>query len=716
MRTFYTFLFTGIIMLAATAQAQTTASYNDVLLIVNDSSRNSTDIGNFFAQRRHIPAQNIYHIALDTSIVYDANYGAGGETIDSLTFKQKVWFPLEAYMHSKGLDTSINYIVTTKGDPLRVTVKDAGDNNTSFSGLASFNDCLALINGADSVYVLARKVGGFAASRYYNTLQHFKHDKRSMPYYLATRLDAYTVDQIKSYIMKSDSTAVVGQGLFVLDVDPSKDGTPQNPSGYKVGNDWLRDANTKLLAQYMNVFLDTTTIYVTKEKNVIGYASWGSNDNYATTYDSAQYHEAPDNTYLDGAIGETYVSTGGRSFTVGTGYGQSLIADWIVEGISGIKGYTDEPYLTVMAEPDILFPLYINGFNMAESYWCSSPLIAWRQVVIGDPKMMLKQALSASTQNITLPDTERYVSESMQVKVPNTSGMTFSLHKPYMDASGDTSQFSVSVNGVTLPYQYPAGDTLSYTVTYRGKQFGAAGGTVDVPYRLPGNNHDNLYQLNVNGRAMHPKMGTPDTIFFPAANYPDTSKATLSIRNNSKEDSILISAYGFGLSTSGFFQFQNVSDDKADTIFAGDSLTIPFMYIPTDTSQGETTFDIKSNASLIPTTPRQVVFIGYGSPVAVRQPNTVLPPDDLSLAQNYPNPFSQFTGLHYFIPQDANLGRISLQVYNVLGAQVADLTHFITTPGNGMVFLNAASLPEGTYYCRLSDGRMTHTIEMLHVK
>ena len=51
--------------------------------------------------------------------------------------------------------------------------------------------------------------------------------------------------------------------------------------------------------------------------------------------------------WMNGSIGDTAVSTGGRSFTWDTTYGQSLVADLLEDGISSVKGYgLYEPYLT----------------------------------------------------------------------------------------------------------------------------------------------------------------------------------------------------------------------------------------------------------------------------------------------------------------------------------------------------------------------------------
>ncbi|UCD92575.1 MAG: TIGR03790 family protein [Methanobacteriota archaeon] len=96
----------------------------------------------------------------------------------------------------------------------------------------------------------------------------------------------------------------------------------------------------------------------------------------------------PHNTWIDGAVGETYVSTGGRSFTYLTRYGQSLVADLIKNGISGIKGYVYEPYLSAVAHPNILFERYTSGYSLAESFAMASEIsLSWMDVIIGDPKV-----------------------------------------------------------------------------------------------------------------------------------------------------------------------------------------------------------------------------------------------------------------------------------------------------------------------------------------
>jgi hypothetical protein len=95
----------------------------------------------------------------------------------------------------------------------------------------------------------------------------------------------------------------------------------------------------------------------------------------------------PSMGWLPGAIAETAVSTGGRSFTWGTSYGQSLVADLLEDGVSGVKGYVYEPYLTAVGRPSVLFDAYASGYGFAEANAMANLQIGWMGVVVGDPKM-----------------------------------------------------------------------------------------------------------------------------------------------------------------------------------------------------------------------------------------------------------------------------------------------------------------------------------------
>ncbi len=135
----------------------------------------------------------------------------------------------------------------------------------------------------------------------------------------------------------------------------------------------------------------------------------------------------PHNSYLDGSLAETIVSTGGRSFTYGTDYGQSLVADILMAGVTGVKGYVYEPYLDAISHPDILFSRYVDGWTLGESYFCGSNYLSWMGVVVGDPKLapFKSYQIDLEVEALTLSDNEPVVEKGFDVQtvVANTGGL-----------------------------------------------------------------------------------------------------------------------------------------------------------------------------------------------------------------------------------------------------------------------------------------------------
>jgi uncharacterized protein (TIGR03790 family) len=334
-------------------------NYDDVLLIVNTNSPISEQVGQYFARARAIPTANIARIAVSTE-----------EEIDNLEF-ESLRAQVENHIVSQGLTDRINYIVTTKGVPLKV---NRGDTFSKDSPSSSVESELTLILGSYS-----NSIGGngLVYSPYYYQTAHFS--RAAYGIYLVTRLDGYSFDEIKGLIDRGgpDCPFSMSTSKFVFDEDP--DWNSQLPGL----NTSMASAQTILASRGLSTVLDQSTMYLTDQSNVIGYTSWGSNDHYADEY--TQYAK-PHNVWVPGAIAETYVSTDGRTFTSPPSYGQSLVADLIEEGITGVKGYVYEPYSFAMAAVSVLFDRYTNGYNLAESYYMSSRSLSWMDEVVGDPK------------------------------------------------------------------------------------------------------------------------------------------------------------------------------------------------------------------------------------------------------------------------------------------------------------------------------------------
>ena len=334
--------------------------YDDVLVVINDQSPDSQTIGNYFVNTRQVPLTNVVHISTPAA-----------ETIARSAFETDIRQPIEQFITAGGLE-KINYIVTTKGVPLRIAASAAGvaDN-------ASVDSELTLIRGP-----YAHLIGDPHAviNPYYQMNYPFSREMTGV--YLVTRLTAYTAAEAIALIERSQQAVTAGS--FVLDIDPTKDAL----AGFRVGNHWMRNAAALLGNSGQQVLLDETTTFLSGQVGVLGYSSWGSNDSNSVN------NGRPSFTWAPRSIAETYVSTSARTFTAPAVYGQSLIADLIAEGVSGVKGYVFEPHLVAMARPDALFDRYTRGFTLADAFYGASSHLGWQDVVVGDPKMAVRQSLS----------------------------------------------------------------------------------------------------------------------------------------------------------------------------------------------------------------------------------------------------------------------------------------------------------------------------------
>ena len=339
----------------------------NVLVVMNRDSKVSRDITSYYARRRAVPANHVCRIAAPES-----------EQITRWTYENRVEREVRGCLEREGLVESILYIVTTAGVPLKV----AGSSGAKATG-ASVDGELALLygkihgaeypleSGVDNPFFRQRDVP-------------FRHPR--FPIYLVTRLAAYDTDGVRALIDRGLQAR--NRGRVVLDLKSASD---------EPGNNWLRTA--AVLLPKDRVIVEESEAVLYDQREVIGYASWGSNDP-GRKRRRLGFH------WLPGAIATEYVSTNGRTFsrppdqwTFGTwgdrsgwfsGSPQSLTADLIDEGASGASGHVYEPYLQGTPRPDYLFPAYLGGRTLAESYYMAIPALSWMNIVVGDPLARLR--------------------------------------------------------------------------------------------------------------------------------------------------------------------------------------------------------------------------------------------------------------------------------------------------------------------------------------
>lgn len=334
-------------------------SADNVLVVVNQASPLSQNIAEYYAGRRHIASGNICRLNVQPD-----------EEISRDEYQARIADPIAAFLRAHHLEEKILYIVTTAGLPLRVSGHGAG----ILSEVAAVDSELALLYSDMHTHPHIAPAG--IPNPFFGKVNApFRHP--DFPIYLVTRLAGYDFADVKALINRS--LAARNRGMFVIDLRAS-DNTG--------GNKWLLQAAARLPRQ--RVVLDATSKVLYNQTDVIGYASWGSNDS-----DRKERHLGFH--WLPGAIMTEYVSTNARTFARPPdnwsfaspasfgGSSQSLTADYIHDGVTGASGHVAEPFLQFTPRPDVLLPAYYHGRNLAESYYLSIHSLSWMNIVIGDP-------------------------------------------------------------------------------------------------------------------------------------------------------------------------------------------------------------------------------------------------------------------------------------------------------------------------------------------
>jgi len=110
-----------------------------------------------------------------------------------------------------------------------------------------------------------------------------------------------------------------------------------------------------------------------------------------------------------------------------------------------------------------------------------------------------------------------------------------------------------------------------------------------------------------------------------------------------------------------------------------------------------------------PTTYLDMATVKYSQPTGTDEISSETQ-DKYYLSQNFPNPFSLTTTIHYTMQ---NPGFASLKVYDVTGKIVGQLVNARQPAGDHQVQFDATGLPAGIYYYQLRVGKQTQTKKMI---
>jgi len=94
-------------------------------------------------------------------------------------------------------------------------------------------------------------------------------------------------------------------------------------------------------------------------------------------------------------------------------------------------------------------------------------------------------------------------------------------------------------------------------------------------------------------------------------------------------------------------------------------------------------------------------FNENGIPVGMEEYK--LPSENISI-KTFPNPFTTSTTIEFELPQTSI---VSIQIFNCIGAKVAELHNGLLPAGQQQFTWDAGDLPKGIYFCKVQTGQKT---------
>ncbi|NOS68822.1 MAG: TIGR03790 family protein [Verrucomicrobia bacterium] len=424
-------LFSGILLWSSLfgLHAYAGGSGLNTLVVINQNSPDSIELGNYFSERRRVPPENIVRISWP-----------GGNTYwDSTQFQTNLLQPVLQAIAARGLTNQIHYVVLSMDIPYQ-TVNDVLGNGTT-SGLY-----YGIKSGTG--------IGSLAITNSYFASESPFPDAKpaSAPGYsfLTTMITAGSLAQAKQLVDHGvDSDATFPTASVVL----AKSSDPLRNIRYRMFDNAI--FNTRLRGDYSAT--RTNLDWPSSLTSLLGFET------------GLMTLSMSPNAFVPGAMADSLTSFGGGIF----GYNEqtSLLA-FIHAGAAGGYGTVSEPSPALEKFPSPQNYFYqARGFSLAECYYQSleSP---YQGLVVGEPLAApfarsgsglwvgidpgdVLNGMSQLTVQFTASDAGRPL-QQMDLFV---DGKFFKTITNIAPAAGN--QIALKVNGKSVQYTVPANATLS---------------------------------------------------------------------------------------------------------------------------------------------------------------------------------------------------------------------------------------------------------------
>jgi uncharacterized protein (TIGR03790 family) len=411
----------------------------NVVVVVNQNSTNSVQLGNYYCERRGVPPQNLLRI----------NWTGGNATWNRSNFETNLLNPLVAMLSGRGLTNQVDYVVLSMDIPYQVTAAD-GINSTTAALFYGFktDDCTTNCpEGIPGCNLPAASSNAYAGSE--GIFRQTPPIAAGSNSWLVTMLTSSNLAQAKAIIDRGAAS----DGAF-----PTQTVWLAKSSDVFRNIRYLEFDNTIFDARVAGDFsiLRTNLTLLDGLTNLAGYQTGLAGFTILS------------NAFGPGAIADSLTSYAGILYE---NTGQTTLLAFLNAGASGSYGTVNEPcaYLQKFPSPQVYF-YQARGFSLAECYYMSlaNP---YQGLIVGEPlaapfarppvgtwvNLPANSVLSGIT-NLTLQCAAGASNRPIQQVDLFLDGTWLQTLTNIPPAAGN--QLYVTINGCTTNYTVPTNATI----------------------------------------------------------------------------------------------------------------------------------------------------------------------------------------------------------------------------------------------------------------
>ena len=345
---------------AMALSAQAGGGPQNVLVVVNDSSLESLELGHYYQSKRGIPDRNICHIATTT------NY-----SIDTAGYSNQIRAPVLSYISSAGLSNQIDTILFSKDIPYRVYEGAYTDYRHSSLPSSMFYG----FRSSPDASVIGCHLAPGSGSDYYSSERSFSRSgsPSSNRYYLSAVLAATNLVVAKTLIDRSvqaDNSSPTGTVYYLHTLDDRN-------------FQWPLFENSAFMARFLSIPQQQSLL------DGYSYENSSKTDVVGLMVGQCCVVNPGAHTYRPGALAEHVTSYGGVLYSESEfrqpGSEQDRDTRWLEAGCAGTYGAVTEPCTYTQKFPIAhMHYWYGRGFSLGESVYMAvqNP---YQGVMAGDP-------------------------------------------------------------------------------------------------------------------------------------------------------------------------------------------------------------------------------------------------------------------------------------------------------------------------------------------